>query len=140
MEHYCLKVFTVTLKSGARRATISEEHGQRTHTAKRHLNNLLEGFSRGACPFHGTCLDFTSLYWLMWFDSLPLLGPGGLAILLFFVFFCVCFFFSRERYQSTRFPGAPPIHTTMRLPIQTGVSAPTAAVGDGSGSLCGPGP
>ena len=92
---------------------------------------LLEGFTRGACPFHGTCLDFTSFNRLMWFDSLPLLGPGGLAIFLF-----LCFFF-RERYQSTRFPGVP-IHATMRLSIQTGVSAPTAAVGDGFGSLRGP--
>ena len=55
--------------------------------------------------------------------------------------FCVCvcvLFFSRGGYQSTRFPSVPPIHITMRLPIQTGVSAPTAAVGDGFGSLCGP--
>ena len=93
--------------------------------------DLLEGFSRGACPFHGTCLDFTSLYWLMWFDSLPLLGPGGLA---FFSFL----FREREIYQSTRFPGVTPIPSIIQLPIQTGVSAPTAAVGDGSGSLCGP--
>ena len=89
------------------------------------------------CPFHGTCLDFTSLYWLMWFDSLPLLGPGGLAI-LFFAFFVFCFSGERERYQSTRFPGVPPIPSTMQLPIQTGVSAPTAAVEDGCGSICGP--
>ena len=40
-------------------------------------------------------------------DSLPLLGPGGLAIFLFFVFF-LCFFFERE-YQYTRVPGVPPI-------------------------------
>ena len=73
----------------------------------------------------------------MWFDSLPLLGPGGLAIFLF-VCVCVFFFLSRESYQSTRFPGVPPIHTAMRLPIQTGLSAPTAADGNGFGSLCGP--
>ena len=62
-------------------------------------------FSRRACPIHGTCLDFTSLYWLMWFDSLPLLGPGGLAIFLFLCFFCVCvFFFEREisKHQVSR--------------------------------------
>ena len=64
-------------------------------------------------------------------------GPWWACHFLFFwVFFFV--FFSRERYQSTRFPGVPPVHTTMRLPIQTGVSAPTAAVGDAFGSLCGP--
>ena len=71
----------------------------------------------------------------MWLDSLPLLGLGGLAI---FLFLFVLFSSERERYQSTRFPGAPPIPSTMQLPIQTGVSAPTAAVGGGSGSLCGP--
>ena len=43
----------------------------------------------------------------------------------------------RERYQGTRFPGVPPIPPTQLL-IQTGVSAPTAAGGDGFGSLCGP--
>ena len=39
--------------------------------------------------------------------------------------------------QNTRISGAPPIPST-RLPIQTGVSALTAAGGDGFGSLCGP--
>ena len=63
-------------------------------------------------------------------------GPWWACHFTFLCFFCFLFF--RERYQSTRFPGTPPIHTSMRLPIQTGVSAPTAAVGDGFGSLCGP--
>ena len=63
----------------------------------------------------------------MWFDFLPLLGPGGLAI-FFFAFFVLFFSGERERYQSTRFPGVPPIPST-QLPIQTGVSAPTAAGG-----------
>ena len=44
----------------------------------------------------------------------------------------------KERDQSTRYPGVLHIPSTMQLPIQTGVSAPTAAVGDGFGSLCGP--
>ena len=44
----------------------------------------------------------------------------------------------KERDQSTRFPGALLIPSTMQLPILTGVSAPTAAVGDGFGSICGP--
>ena len=35
--------------------------------------------------------------------------------------------------DDTTFPGVP-----SQLPIQTGVSAPTAAGGGGSGSLCGP--
>ena len=48
------------------------------------------------------------------------------------------FFFEREKYQSTRFPGISPIPSTMQLPIQSGVRAPTASVGDGPGSLCGP--
>ena len=47
-----------------------------------------------------------------------------------------------SRKRSTRlrlrFPGVPPNHATMQLPIQTGASAPTAAVGDGFGSICGP--
>ena len=37
----------VALKSGARRATISEEHGQRTHTASM---KPLEGGQRAATP------------------------------------------------------------------------------------------
>ena len=41
------------------------------------------------------------------------------------------------RDQKTRLPGVPPI-TSTQLPIQTGVSAPTAVGGDGFGSLCGP--
>ena len=52
-------------------------------------------FQKRACPVHGTCLVLTSLYWLMWFDSLPLLGPGGLAIFFFCV--CLCVFFGGER-------------------------------------------
>ena len=39
--------------------------------------------------------------------------------------------------QNTRIPGVPPIPST-QPPIQTGVGAPTAAGGDGLGSLCGP--
>ena len=37
-------------------------------------------------------------------------------------------------------PGFPelPISSTMQLPIQTGMSAPNAAVWDGFGSICGP--
>ena len=54
-------------------------------------------------PFHGTCLDFTSLKWLIWFDSLC---SGGLAIYLLFFYYV---FFFRERYQNTRFTGVPPI-------------------------------
>ena len=85
---------------------------------------LLEGFSRGACPFHGTCLDFTSSNWLMWFDSLPLLGPGGLSIFLFLCFLCV--FFSREilKHQVSR--RTSPIHTTvtsLRSHTRQGLSA-----------------
>ena len=53
-----------------------------------------------------------------------------------------CLFFFRERwrdfFQSTRISGVPPIPSTMQFPIQTGVSAPTASVGGGAGSLCGP--
>ena len=44
----------------------------------------------------------------------------------------------KERDQNTRIPGVPPIPSTMQLPILTGVSALTAAVGDGFGSFCGP--
>ena len=35
-------------------------------------------------PVYGTDLGFEFSNGLMWFDSLPLLGPGGLAIFLFF--------------------------------------------------------
>ena len=63
-------------------------------------------------------------------------GPWWACNFSFFLFLFV--FLERERYQSTKFPGAPPIPSTMQLPIQTGVGAPTASIGDGSGSLCGP--
>ena len=39
---------------------------------------------------------------------------------------------------NTRYSGVLPIPLTIQLPIQSGVSAPTAAVGDGFGFLCGP--
>ena len=42
-----------------------------------------------------------------------------------------------ERDQNTRYPGVLPIPST-QLPIQTGVSAPSAAVGDCLVPLCGP--
>ena len=42
-----------------------------------------------------------------------------------------------RRYRSTRFPGIPPIPST-QLPIQTGVSAPTAAGGMVLGLNAGP--
>ena len=49
--------------------------------------------------------------------------------IFFFVFVFVLFIFrEREIDQSTRFPGVTPIPST-QLPIQTGVSAPTAAEG-----------
>ena len=68
-------------------------------------------------------------------------GPWW-ACHFFFLCVFVCFFRERERererYQSTRFPGALPIPSTMQFTIQTGLSAPTAAVGDGYGSICGP--
>ena len=44
----------------------------------------------------------------------------------------------KKRDQSTRFPGVLFIPSAMQLPTQTGMSAPTAAVGDGFGSICGP--
>ena len=63
----------------------------------------------------------------MWFDPLPLLGPGGLAI--FFFFFVFLFFRERERdIKAPGFLAYPPFPST-QLTIQTGVSAPTASGG-----------
>ena len=42
----------------------------------------------------------------------------------------------KERDQSPRLPGVLPVPLSMQLPIQTGVSAPTFAVGDGIEFLC----
>ena len=92
--------------------------------------DLLEGFSRGACPFHGTCLYFTTLNWLMWFDSLPLLGPGGLAFFFFF--------FSGEREISKH-------QVSRRTPYPFNAATNSnrrecahCCWGDDFGSLCGP--
>ena len=78
---------------------------QSWHDPRFYLRKFIGGFQKRACPVHGTCFDFTSLYRLMWFDSLPLLGPGGLAI-FFFAF--VLFLFGRERdIKAPRFPAYP---------------------------------
>ena len=81
---------------------------QSWHEPRFYPRRYIGVFLRGACPLHGTCLDFTSLKLLMWFDFLPLLGSGGLAIFLFYLFFCV-FFFERD----IKAPGIPayPNHT-----------------------------
>ena len=47
----------------------------------------------------------------------------------------------RKRERETKAPGfsgAPPISSTTQFPIQTGVSAPAAAVGNKARPFCGP--
>ena len=59
--------------------------------------NLLEGFKKGRSLLIARASIFTSLYWLMWFDFLPLLGFGpwwACHFLFCFLFFFVLF---RER-------------------------------------------